>query len=61
MPATVYLLTPLDIDAENWIDENLGDALTWFCGGVAVEHRYIEDIYQGIVNDGLKESFSIHS
>ena len=59
MLASVYLLIPLDDSANNWIDDNLGEDLTWFGGGIAVEHRYIEDIYEGIVNDGLRDSFRV--
>jgi len=50
---SIYLLTPLTGAAEEWVDEHIGDDALRFGYGVSVEHRYIRDIVDGIVNDGL--------
>ena len=50
---TVYLLRPLTPRAFEWIDEHIpGDAQT-LGNAVAVEHRYIGVIADGIAADGL--------
>jgi hypothetical protein len=39
-----------------WLDEHIEpDALRW-CNGVAVEHRYLDDIVHGMINGGLEVS-----
>lgn len=50
---TVYVLAPLTEAAHEWVAENLPEDATWFGGGVAVEHRYIGDIVEGLAADGL--------
>lgn len=50
---TIFLLIPLTDAASTWVDEHLPEDAQWFGNGVVVEHRYIADIVQGIVNDGL--------
>ena len=50
---SVYLLLPITGDARRWISENLGDDLVYLGRGVAVEHRYIGQIADGIISDGL--------
>jgi hypothetical protein len=49
---SVFILTPQSVAAHEWADEHL-PAATEFGGGVAVEHRYVVDILDGIVDDGL--------
>ena len=50
---SVFLLRPLNQSAQSWIDKNLPSDAQWFGNGVAVEHRYIWAILEGIQNDGL--------
>lgn len=50
---TIAVLFPLSSDAADWCWNHLpADAQRW-CGGVVIEHRYVEDILFGIHNDGL--------
>lgn len=35
-------------------DENIDPNAQWFGGGVVIEHRYVEDILEGILNSGLE-------
>lgn len=51
---TIFLLRPLSQAAQTWIDENLSPDRTTFGDAVAVEHRYIADIIDGIRADGLE-------
>lgn len=51
--STVFLLTPKTDAARAWVAEHIpGDALT-LGRGIAVEHRYIANIVNGIMRDGL--------
>jgi hypothetical protein len=50
---TVYLLRPLTPAAFDWIKENIPSDAQWFGKAVAVEHRFIWPILEGIQNDGL--------
>jgi len=50
---SIFLLRPLTPEAQNWIDENISDDAQWFGSAVAVEHRYIFDIIDGIQDAGL--------
>jgi hypothetical protein len=50
---TIFVLTPVSEAAHDWVAELLpADALTWGRGTV-IEHRYIGDIVEGIIGDGL--------
>lgn len=50
--ATIYLLTPNSDSAKEWVDDNIAIA-TYFGNAVVVEHRYIEHLLRGILEDGL--------
>ena len=51
---SICLLTPLTEAAQAWVAEHLPeDAMTWGQNSIVVEPRYIEDILDGIVADGL--------
>lgn len=50
---SVSLLRPITDEAREWIDENIGDDAQWLGRGLAIEHRYVGDIVEGILNDGL--------
>lgn len=50
---TIFLLTPISEAARGWVAKFLpADALTWGPATV-IEHRYIGDIVDGIIGDGL--------
>ena len=50
---SIVLLMPENDNARVWIDQNIGDDITWWGGAVAIEHRYADDILTGIQRDGL--------
>jgi hypothetical protein len=50
---SIFLLQPHTVTAREWIDENLPEDAQYFGSAVAVEHRYILDIVDGIKGDGL--------
>jgi len=50
---SLYILTPCTDAARDWVSEHIGDDAQTWGGGIAVEHRYIGDIVDGIQNDGL--------
>lgn len=51
---TVYIVTPQTPEAREWLDDNVVHAETiWFAGGIAVEHRYIEELAAGILEAGF--------
>lgn len=53
----VFILTPVSDTGRKWIDKRIGpDAQRWG-KGIAVEHRYIEDIVEGARLDGLEVEF----
>jgi hypothetical protein len=49
---SVYLIHPLTIKGENWLEENVF-AEQRFGGAVAVEHRFISDIVEAALAGGL--------
>ena len=50
---SIFLLQPLSPAAVTWTNECLPEDRLCFGSAVAVEHRFIADILQGITNDGL--------
>jgi len=50
---SLVMLTPLTQAAKDWCEEHLPEDRQYFGRGVVVEPRYIGDIVDGIVNDGL--------
>lgn len=51
---TIFLLRPISQAANDWVSEHIPADACFFGGAVVVEHRYIQDIVQGIKNDGLE-------
>lgn len=51
---TIYLLRPLTPAAQSWIDENIQRDCIKFGDAVAVEHRFILSIIDGIRASGLE-------
>lgn len=50
---TVYLLLPVTAAAKAWVAEHIPDDAQYLGYAVAIEHRYVMDIIQGIREDGL--------
>lgn len=51
---TVGVLTPLSDAGRDWADENLPEDALTFGRGIAIDHRCVAPILEGIVNDGLE-------
>jgi predicted thioesterase len=50
---TVYLLRPLTPAAFEWIEEHIPEDAQRLGSAVAVEHRFVAGVVEGIQNDGL--------
>ena len=50
---TVYLLRPLTPAAFDWIEKHIPEDAQRLGNAIAVEHRYIGPIAEGILADGL--------
>lgn len=51
---TIFLLRAHTDAGKEWIAKHIPDDAQHFGGAVVVEHRFIGDIAQGAVNDGLE-------
>lgn len=53
MPS-IYLIRPVSDAASSWIDEHVQpEPWQWLGGALAVEHRYIDALVEGMEADGL--------
>ena len=50
---SIFIVTPHSSEAKSWLDENVSDDSQWLGGGLAVEHRFIDNLVEGMQNDGL--------
>lgn len=52
---SICLLVPESESAKSWIDENIGQDNGYqpYYPTIVVEHRYINDIVEGLRSDGL--------
>ena len=50
---SICVLRPMNDEAREWIDFNVDPDAQWFGRGVVIEPRYVSDIAEGIVSDGL--------
>lgn len=50
---SIVLVYPVSSEAREWIEQNVSDESQWFGGGLVVEPRYVENLIQGMLNDGL--------
>ncbi len=50
---TISVLVALTPEAREWDDEHLPPDRMRFCGGVVIEHRFVDPIVAGIREDGL--------
>jgi hypothetical protein len=51
---TISLLLPISDAAKEWVEEHLPEDRQYFGKAVVIEHRYVDDIVNGIINDGLE-------
>lgn len=49
---TVFIVTPLNDQARQNLEENVGGEAQWWGGGVAVEHRYITPLVMQLREEG---------
>ena len=52
--ASVYLITPLTRECEDWLKENVSEDAMYLGHSLAVEHRYVEDLVEGLEREGFK-------
>lgn len=53
---TVYMLKPLSEEAKEWIEEHVHYESYQVVGeSIGVEHRYISDIVNAMIQQGLKQ------
>lgn len=50
---SICILTPHTEDAQEWVENHLPEDALTFAGGIVIEPRYIDDILDGISEDGL--------
>lgn len=51
---TLYLLRPLTKHADLHLKDVVSSEATWLGGALVVEHRYIHDLCDGLVEDGWR-------
>lgn len=52
---TLWLVLPLTPVATDWLESNVEDSAMWMGGALVVEHRYVRDLVDGMVEAGLGE------
>ena len=51
---TVYAMHPLTEAAQRWLDDNIGSDAIYMQGALMVEWRYVDEIIEGMLDDGLE-------
>ncbi len=54
---SIFVLTPLTPEADAWVEEKVGineETQYWGKKGIVIEPRYIQQIIDGLLEDGLK-------
>ena len=51
---TVYAMNPLTEAAQRWLEDNIGSDAVYLHGALMVEWRYLEEIIDGMLDDGLE-------
>jgi hypothetical protein len=51
--ASVYLITPLTQECEEWLKENVREDAMYLGHSLAVEHRYVEGLIGGLDQQGF--------
>ena len=56
MGTTIYILRPLTDSAEEWVEEFVqAEPYQRICGGIAVEHGYVDTIVSAMVEAGYEQ------
>ena len=50
---SLYAVQPLNASTLEWLREHTVGATSWLCDTLFVEHHYIENLVNGMVEDGL--------
>ena len=53
---SIFILNPITEKADTWVEEKVGindETQFWGQKGIVIEHRYIKDIIEGILEDDL--------
>lgn len=50
---SIFLVRPVSAFAVEWLRENVAEESTWFGNALAVEHRYVGDLAEGMKSDGF--------
>jgi len=54
--SSIFILNPITEAADAWVEEKVGindETQFWGPKGIVIEHRYIQPIIEGILEDGL--------
>lgn len=51
--ASVYLITPLTPECNDWLKENVSEDAPYLGRSLAVDHRYVEDLVAGLRENGF--------
>ena len=51
---SIWLVTPMTPEAQDWISENVQVDAQFWGASLAVEHRFIGNLVDAIINDGLR-------
>ena len=54
-PKTVFLILPKSDRAVEFLTENTGPESQWYNDGLAVEHRFIFELLEGMKDAGLND------
>ena len=58
----MYIVTPITAKAKQWVDDNAGiEDWQWLGGGFAVDHHFIDDLIDGMIENELlpKQDFEV--
>jgi hypothetical protein len=50
---SISTLVPKTPAAKAWVEKHIPEDAQWFGHGVVIEHRYVNDIVEGLQADGL--------
>lgn len=50
---SIVLVRPLTEDVETWLIEHTADEAQWFGNALVVEPRYVENLVEGLVEEGF--------
>jgi hypothetical protein len=51
---SIFVCIPDTDEGKDWIDQNISDDAMPWGRGIVIEHRFVGDIIQGAINDGLE-------